>query len=243
MRRRLLVLICCRTLCAASPVAAQSPGLQAKLEVLASKGNAEAEYNLGMLHNNGIGTREDRQKAFKWFKAGAAHGNALAAYKLGCYYAGQAPGVVKPDPQLALHYKLVAAKAGYSMAQWDVGIYSATAGNHTDALRWWERAALQGDSNALSFLVHAYSTGDQLRQNHETAYRWFKIGEKATGSIGEVSLEATRVRLAEPLTVVQRQRVERLVATWRSNATPWTIKARQGLGAAEDLVSRRKPSA
>ena len=239
----LLVLICCGTLCAASPVAAQSPGLQAKLEVLASKGNAEAEYNLGMLHNNGIGTTEDRRKAFKWFRAGAAHGNALAAYKLGCYYAGQAPGVVKPDPQLALRYKLVAAKAGYAMAQWDVGVYLAAAGNHADALHWWERAALQGDSNALSFLIHAYSTGDQLRQNHETAYRWFKFGEKVTGSVGDASLEPTRARLAAPLTMSQRQRVEKSVATWRSTATPWTLKARQGLGAAEYLVSRRKLSA
>lgn len=243
MRRRLVGIICCWTLCAAYSAAAQSAGLQAKLEMLASKGDAEAQYNLGMLYNNGIGTTEDRHKAFKWFKAGAARGNALAAYKLGCYYAGQAPGVVKPNPQLALRYKLVAAKAGYSMAQWDVGTYSAAAGNHADALRWWERAALQGDPNALSLLVHAYSTGDQLRQNHETAYRWLKIGEKATGSVGDVSLEATRVRLAAPLTMSQRQRVEKLVVTWWSTATPWTIKARQGLSAAEYLVSRRKPNA
>ena len=208
MRRRLVGIICCWTLCAAYSAAAQSAGLQAKLEMLASKGDAEAQYN-----------------------------------KLGCYYAGQAPGVVKPNPQLALRYKLVAAKAGYSMAQWDVGTYSAAAGNHADALRWWERAALQGDPNALSLLVHAYSTGDQLRQNHETAYRWFKIGEKATGSVGDVSLEATRVRLAAPLTMSQRQRVEKLVVTWWSTATPWTIKARQGLSAAEYLVSRRKPNA
>ena len=38
---------------------AQSPGLAQRLERLASGGNAEAAYHLGMLYNNGLGVPQD----------------------------------------------------------------------------------------------------------------------------------------------------------------------------------------
>ena len=33
---------------------------------LAEQGNQEAQDHLGMLYNNGIGTKKDPQKAFEW---------------------------------------------------------------------------------------------------------------------------------------------------------------------------------
>src|ERR1700710_1445927 len=36
--------------------------------VLANKGDAEAQYHVGMMHNNGIGTQQDPRQAFEWFK-------------------------------------------------------------------------------------------------------------------------------------------------------------------------------
>ena len=39
---------------------------------LANKGDAEAQYHVGMMHNNGIGTPKDPKQAFEWFQKSAA---------------------------------------------------------------------------------------------------------------------------------------------------------------------------
>ncbi|MGY3147173.1 TPR repeat protein [Bradyrhizobium sp. USDA 3397] len=78
---------------------------------LANRGDAEAQYHVGMMHNNGIGTQQDRSQAFEWFQKSAAANDPLGAYKLGCYYDGQGAGVIATDADQALKYKLVAANA------------------------------------------------------------------------------------------------------------------------------------
>ncbi|HME62136.1 MAG TPA: SEL1-like repeat protein, partial [Candidatus Binatia bacterium] len=35
---------------------------------LANKGDAEAQYHVGMMYNNGIGTQKDPRQAFEWFQ-------------------------------------------------------------------------------------------------------------------------------------------------------------------------------
>src|ERR1700709_294353 len=69
---------------------------------LADKGDAEAQYHVGMMYNNGIGTQRDLRHAFEWFEKSAASGDPLGAYKLGCYYDGQGAGIVTTDSNEAL---------------------------------------------------------------------------------------------------------------------------------------------
>ena len=64
---------------------------------LANKGDAEAQYHVGMMYNTGIGTQRDSKQAFEWFQKAAASNDPLGAYKLGCYYDGQGAGVVASD--------------------------------------------------------------------------------------------------------------------------------------------------
>src|SRR5436190_15698737 len=87
---------------------------------LANKGDAEAQYHVGMMYNNGIGTQQDPRQAFEWFQKSAASNDPLGAYKLGCYYDGQGAGIVTSDSDEALKYKLISAKARYALAQHDV---------------------------------------------------------------------------------------------------------------------------
>ena len=79
--------------------------------VLADKGDAEAQYHVGMMYNNGIGTKQNPKQAFEWFEKSAASNDPLGAYKLGCYYAGQFAGVVTIDQSEALKYKLGARRS------------------------------------------------------------------------------------------------------------------------------------
>ena len=56
----------------------------------AEQGNAEAQYNLGLMYYNGEDVEKDFPTAKYWFEKSAEQGNAEAQYKLGdIYYNGQ----------------------------------------------------------------------------------------------------------------------------------------------------------
>ncbi len=59
-------------------------------EDLASKGDANAQYNLGLMYHNGYGVRQDYKKAIEWWEKATIQGDASAQYNLGVmYYDGQ----------------------------------------------------------------------------------------------------------------------------------------------------------
>ncbi len=55
-------------------------------EDLASKGDIEAQYNLGFMYYNGEGVRQDYKKAFEWYEKAATQGFAEAQSNLGLMY-------------------------------------------------------------------------------------------------------------------------------------------------------------
>lgn len=63
---------------------------------LASKGEAWAQLNLGLMYFEGEGVAQDRVEAAKWYRLAASQGYAPAHYKMGFIYAlGQ--GVAESD--------------------------------------------------------------------------------------------------------------------------------------------------
>jgi len=49
----------------------------------ANQENTDAQLNLGMLYANGQGVGKDYEKALKWFRRAAGHGDAIGQYNLG----------------------------------------------------------------------------------------------------------------------------------------------------------------
>lgn len=49
---------------------------------LAEKGSSRAQYYLGEMHEQGLGTRQDADEAFKWYVKAADQGDPLAKRKL-----------------------------------------------------------------------------------------------------------------------------------------------------------------
>jgi uncharacterized protein len=81
---------------------------------LAEKGNAIAQYNLGVMYASGQGVRRDYRQGLKWYRLAAAQGNALAQNNLGLMYAkGQG---VKPDKLRAHMWLSLAAAQGERVA-------------------------------------------------------------------------------------------------------------------------------
>jgi TPR repeat protein len=199
---------------------------------LANKGDAEAQYHVGMMHNNGIGTQKDPKQAFEWFQKSAASNDPLGAYKLGCYYAGQFAGVVTPDTNEALKYKLVSAKAGYALAQNDVAILYDKQGNSEEALKWLKMAGDQGDPTALFGLSMSYSAGKGTPKDLSMSYAYFKLSKRAP----KKNVDEYATMLSRP----ELEKAEKLVAEFRPQPTALTLKAMSGVRAAEELLKTTK---
>lgn len=195
---------------------------------LANKGNAEAQYHVGMMHNNGIGTRQDPRQAFEWFQKSAASSDPLGAYKLGCYYDGQFAGIVTSDSHEALKYKLVAAKAGYALAQHDVALMYFRQGNPEEALKWWKMAGDQGHEKSLYSLSMAYSAGKGAPRDLSLSYAYFKLSKLAPRK----NVNEMAAMLSKP----ELEQAEKLVSGWSAQPTALTLKAKRGVGAAEELL-------
>lgn len=212
----------------AMPAKANEAATFNAMVALANKGDAEAQYHVGMMYNNGIGTERDLRQAFAWFQKAAAANDPLGAYKLGCYYDGQGAGVVETNSSEALKYKLVAAKAGYALAQHDVAIHYRRQDNPEEAVKWWKMASDQGDPMALYSLSGSYFQGKGVPQDPSLAYAYFKLSkvpprDKVNG-------------MAATLSKPDLERAEKLVSEWKPQPTALTLKAKRGVQAAEDLL-------
>nr|WP_240327077.1 tetratricopeptide repeat protein [Ursidibacter arcticus] len=54
---------------------------------LAEQGDAAAQFNLGLMYDNGQGVKQDNQQAVKWYQQAAEQGYAEAQFNLGVMYA------------------------------------------------------------------------------------------------------------------------------------------------------------
>lgn len=221
----------------ASPGCAQpTDNLAPRLEQLAKAGDAEALYHLGMFHHMGVGVPRDQKKALAYFRRAAAAGDPLAAYKLGCFYAGQ-DEVLPVDLEQALANKLVAARAGYALAQQDVGGMYMDSGDADAAELWLGRAAAQGWPDALFAYANLHNGKNGLPRDPALLVAYFELflARRGAGAQQRAWLDERKAEL----TATERGRADRLVAAFRPAPTPLTIKGLSGQRAAEALVLRR----
>ena len=110
--------------------------------VLAKKGNAKAQNNLGILYRRGLGVKKDPIEAVKWYQKAADQGFAKAQFNLGLMYK-QGNGVAK-DIRKAVELYILSAENGYNRAQFAVGLrFERGKGVEKDpvkALKWFNLA-------------------------------------------------------------------------------------------------------
>ncbi len=205
--------------------------------VLANRGNAEAQYHVGMLYNNGIGgASKDPKLAFDWFLKSATGKDPLGAYKLGCYYAGQFPGAAPLDPQQALDHKLFAAEAGYALAQHDVAVAYHQKADHAQAGKWWKLAAQQGFPPSAFNLSKWYHDGKVEARDLAMTYAWFKISQLLSRGKLTDTAQASLETVAAQMSSEQVQSAEKFVSDWRPTPTDLTLAARNAPGRIEALL-------
>lgn len=212
---------------------AQTTELIPRLERLAATGNSEALYHLGMAYHTGSGVVRNEQLALGYFRRAAEGGDPLASFKLGCFYEGQ-DGVLPPDLDKALTYNLVAARAGYALAQQDVGALYAGHGDKTAARSWLAKAAAQGWPDALMAYAAINNDKTDVTADPVLTSAYFQLFLlTTTPSAKQQDWLATFQR---QLTPEQRAKATVIVSNYRPEPTALTIKALSGQRAAEALV-------
>ncbi len=91
-----------------------------ELRPLAEQGDAEAQYNLGVMYTNGQGVPQDDAEALQWYRKAAEQGNAGAQYNLGVTY-NNGQGVAQDYAEAAKWYRK-AGEQGVAEAQHNLGL-------------------------------------------------------------------------------------------------------------------------
>ena len=79
---------------------------------LAERGNARAQYSLGLMYSNGNGVPQDYEEQMRWYRMAAEQGHAEAQFHVGLlYYFGHG---VPQDYELAHMWMNIANANGYA---------------------------------------------------------------------------------------------------------------------------------
>ena len=118
-----------------------------KLKPLANKGNAKAQYVVGLMYLSGNRVIQDDKEAVRWFTLAAEQGSANAQNNLGLMYSnGQG---VEQDYKQAVRWYTRAAEQGVADAQNDLGyMYGNGLGLPQDNVRahmWYNIAVSNGE--------------------------------------------------------------------------------------------------
>ncbi len=207
----------------------------ARLSAQLASGNPELKYTLGMMLNNGIGTAQDNQAAFRYFLEAAEGGNQLASFKVGCYYSGQFAGVVDRNEELALKFLLPVAEAGYDNAQAHLAMYyKKKLGDVNSALIWWERASRQGNLASIAYLAEYFSASASTDKPKGFALMLI-LQERMPKSTPQL-LERI-ASLESELTAAEKIESERIHRTWMRTPSAITLQARAGLANVPALLA------
>lgn len=151
MQRLLPILLLLTSACALStPAHAQADSAAEKVadwRKLANEGNANAQYNLGLMYDRGQGVPQDHAEAVRWYRLAAEQGSAAAQLNLGVKY-GNGQGVPQDFAEAVRWYRL-AAEQGNATAQFNLGLqYAKGQGvpkNYVAAYMWSSIADSAGD--------------------------------------------------------------------------------------------------
>ena len=121
----------------------------------ANQGDALAQYNLGVMFNEGKGVIQDDAEALRWQRMSAEQGYVNAQFNLGLMFS-RGVGVIRDDTEAA-HWFRLAAEQGHALAQRILGVmYYEGKGvpekNIVQAYAWLTlAAAAQAEGGAVKF--------------------------------------------------------------------------------------------
>jgi TPR repeat protein len=197
-------------------IAGNSQALQ-QLRTLATEGNSVAQYDLGLIYENGSGVSQDYAEAIRWYRKSADQGIADAQYNLGYIYASgqEAP----QDFAEAIRWYRKSADQGIVNAQYNLGyMYASGEGapeNYIAAAHWFHEAADQGEPRAQYSLGTLYAAGHGVPQDYVYAHMWFNLAASRAKGDDEKQYAAARDSVAARMTPQELADAHKLAREWQ----------------------------
>ena len=172
---------------------------------LADNGNAEAQFNLAILYERGLGVRRDMSEAFELCHLAAAQGLPQAEVELGRMYA-RGWGTAQRFGE-ALQWFEKAADQGDPDGERNVGwLYDQGYGVVRDykiAAKYYQLAADHGNADGQFALAELYLYGNGVRKDPVQAYclltRAATGNEKAASEIARLNQKLSADQVAQGL--------------------------------------------
>jgi len=156
----------------------------------ANAGNQQAQRNLGVMYDQGLGTNRDAAQAAVWYRKAAATGNRDATFQLATMY--ETGRGVPQDQKQAVEWYRKAALLGDADSQVKLArAYMDGSGvdkNSGEASAWFQRAADQGNSYALNRLGAMYADGKGVRKDEPRGVKLFQQAAAQGDAQGQFNL-------------------------------------------------------
>jgi localization factor PodJL len=151
-----------------------------RLRAAVLKGDATAQYEVGVRFAEGRGAPQDLPAAARWFERAAKQGLPLAQFRLGALYER---GVgVKKDRERARQLYLESAGAGNPRAMHNLGVLHAEGidgkPDYVSAVKWFRSAAEYGLADSQYNLGILYARGIAVQADLAEAYKWFSLAAR-----------------------------------------------------------------
>src|SRR5690242_9362891 len=138
----------------------------------ADAGQAEAEFDLGLLYAQGLGVSRDLSEAMRLYRSAAEKGNAQAQFALGQIYS---LGWGTPRDEVdALRWLMMAnsVETAGPPTDWVLLEGYGVSRDPKQAVYWYDRAARSGHPEAQYDLAALYTSGEGTKRDEEQAARW-----------------------------------------------------------------------
>ncbi|MEJ2795706.1 tetratricopeptide repeat protein [Iodobacter sp. LRB] len=144
---------------------------------LAKQGDAQAQFNIGVMYDEGQGVRQDNTQANVWYRKAAEQGHVVGQRIMGFqYFHGR--GVPRDYVQAFSWYRK-AAEQGDASAQGSIGLmYEVGLGVTKDdilSVKWLRMGAERGEHFAQFALGKRYAQGEGVPKNKVVAYALFNL--------------------------------------------------------------------
>jgi len=165
-------------------------------KILAKRGHAQAQNDLGSMYERGQGVEKSYEKAVSYYHLAANQDNAQAQNHLGLMYM-IGLGVKQSYEKAAKYYLLavdrLAADQGSDGVQYNLGlIYENGLGvekSYEKAVSYYCLAAGQGHAQAQNNLGSMYVRGLGVKRSYEEAVRYFRLAAAQGDAKAQNNLE------------------------------------------------------
>jgi len=194
---------------------------------LAARGNAEAEFRMGVLHLRGEGVKQNTKTAMDWFRTAAGRGHPEAQYLIGSRLV-RSPD--EKDHEAAYRMFRDAADQGHAGAMVFLAqMFNRGHGVPRDGEQsevWMRTAALSGSDHAALLLSQAWQHGKGVDPDPFTALIWMEVHvlllQKKSGGRSQAAVMAkVRDRLIAKYAGSALNRTQ--IAEALQTAREWTV--------------------